>query len=92
MIYPKPYYSQLFSNRCEELIDIVTFCAKTIAHCRGLISNNKITLDNVMRCEEKSFGLYDWGCSAIKEVLRVRDRGFTKYHQPVWKEGDSWLV
>ena len=36
--------------------------------------------------------MYDWGCSAVKETLRVRDRGFTKYHQPVWKGEDCWLV
>ena len=49
------------------------------------MSNNMVTLDNVYKLEEKEFVVSDWGCSAVQENIRVRDKVFTKHYPPFYR-------
>ena len=59
---------------------------------KGVVANNMMTLDNLYKMAQKDFVVGEWGCSAIKEVLKVQDQCFTKYHLPLCKMQDKWLV
>jgi hypothetical protein len=66
LIYPSAYYSSLFANQCEELIDIVVSLVKGVAKGRGMVANNQIHIKNIMKHAEKDFVLTDWGCASIR--------------------------
>lgn len=70
----------------------------------GKIINNKISLDNLYRLEEKSIKIGDWGSSAVCRTIKVngsdiifRDVPVLKYEEnendeTQQKNQSSWLL
>lgn len=64
---PQPYYYSLFINHNEELKDILVYLAKNIVKGKGNICNNQISLENIVRKNEKQFYMSDWGAGGFYE-------------------------
>lgn len=92
IINPTHYYSSLFANHCEEFIDIAVALVKGVVKGKGMISNNQIRLQNVVKVGEKQFVLSDWGCAAIREGFSVQGRTFNKDLGPLCREDNEWLL
>jgi hypothetical protein len=69
------------------LIDIITAVGKLIEKGRGEVTNNQITLDNIVRVNEKDFRLSSWECAGIRETLKIRDRNISSICPPICREG-----
>jgi hypothetical protein len=73
-IQQTPNYFKLFHNNCEYFRDIIVAVAQDLTKMKGTLINNKISLDNLYRLEEKMIQIGDWGSVAINRKLIVADK------------------
>jgi len=48
-----------------------------------MVSNNQISLQNVLRRAEKDYFLIDWGNAACMEKVTIYGRNFSKKYNPL---------
>ncbi len=78
-----PSYFKLFHNNCEYFRDIIVAVASDLSKMKGTLINNRMSLDNLYRLEEKMIQVGDWGSAAINRRLMVAGKEVVFRDEPL---------